>query len=247
MYFKTLSVIVIVALMASAVPAMAETVSVTDADNVLVGSTVTTDGYWYGPASKIVDDVASIGGEEEFIFMHGNNEAIPQLASISGFTTAYDITSIRIYTICNNKPGDDTANGAATRNLVDVTIKSSTSVLTSLDAADYSNTVGYFPLCGAYDGTSASVTIGTGSYGGPEPDGNDNYFVYFDLAASAPAGTQSLFFDFNDTRASSTKDYGHGDRVFEIQGLAPIPEPGTMALLAIGLIGLLCYAWRKRK
>ncbi len=26
-----------------------------------------------------------------------------------------------------------------------------------------------------------------------------------------------------------------------------IPEPGTLALLATGLIGLLCYAWRKRK
>ncbi|MCD4727048.1 MAG: PEP-CTERM sorting domain-containing protein [Pirellulales bacterium] len=26
-----------------------------------------------------------------------------------------------------------------------------------------------------------------------------------------------------------------------------VPEPGTMALLATGLIGLLCYAWRKRK
>jgi len=27
----------------------------------------------------------------------------------------------------------------------------------------------------------------------------------------------------------------------------PIPEPGTLALLATGLIGLLCYAWRRRK
>lgn len=27
----------------------------------------------------------------------------------------------------------------------------------------------------------------------------------------------------------------------------PVPEPGTLALLATGLIGLLAYAWRKRK
>jgi len=27
----------------------------------------------------------------------------------------------------------------------------------------------------------------------------------------------------------------------------PIPEPGTLALLATGLLGLLCYAWKRRK
>jgi hypothetical protein len=26
-----------------------------------------------------------------------------------------------------------------------------------------------------------------------------------------------------------------------------VPEPGTLALLAAGLMGLLAYAWRKRK
>ncbi len=30
-------------------------------------------------------------------------------------------------------------------------------------------------------------------------------------------------------------------------GVSTIPEPSTLALLASGLIGLLCYAWRKRK
>jgi len=33
---------------------------------------------------------------------------------------------------------------------------------------------------------------------------------------------------------------------FETAG-EPIPEPGTLVLLAAGLVGLLCYAWRKRK
>ncbi|MBU4273300.1 MAG: PEP-CTERM sorting domain-containing protein [Planctomycetes bacterium] len=29
--------------------------------------------------------------------------------------------------------------------------------------------------------------------------------------------------------------------------ITTIPEPSALALLATGLVGLLCYAWRKRK
>ena len=34
--------------------------------------------------------------------------------------------------------------------------------------------------------------------------------------------------------------------VFAVSGAA-VPEPGTLALIATGLIGLICYAWRKRR
>ncbi|MCD4727530.1 MAG: PEP-CTERM sorting domain-containing protein [Pirellulales bacterium] len=49
---------------------------------------------------------------------------------------------------------------------------------------------------------------------------------------------------------SSTKQKGTFDVDyfrFTDGAYAPIPEPGTLALLVTGLIGLLCYAWRKRK
>jgi hypothetical protein len=44
-----------------------------------------------------------------------------------------------------------------------------------------------------------------------------------------------------------TDSSGHTNQAFEILNVAATPEPGTMTLLAAGLIGLAAYAWRKRR
>lgn len=45
-----------------------------------------------------------------------------------------------------------------------------------------------------------------------------------------------------------TGSHGYQQAIdFDNVRLSTIPEPGTLALLTAGVIGLICYAWRKRK
>lgn len=44
-----------------------------------------------------------------------------------------------------------------------------------------------------------------------------------------------------------TAGSGQGPRIAEVRALTLVPEPATMYLAATGLLGLLAYAWRKRR
>ena len=43
---------------------------------------------------------------------------------------------------------------------------------------------------------------------------------------------------FNDPGATAT---------FQVEGMAPVPEPSTLVLLGFGAVSLFAYAWRRRK
>jgi len=64
--------------------------------------------------------------------------------------------------------------------------------------------------------------------------------VYSHTYADGNPWIQYVGFGVGDSSAGSTVDN------FSLS-VSEIPEPGTLALLACGLIGLLAYAWRKRR
>ena len=59
---------------------------------------------------------------------------------------------------------------------------------------------------------------------------------------ASPAGLgQALRIEFCATGGSGTQS------LFDDVRLSATPEPGTFALLAVGLLSLLAYAWRRRR
>ena len=92
----------------------------------------------------------------------------------------------------------------------------------------------------------------------------DQLFTLFDSQSSGTAAVTTsngtLTWQYvADGTLSGTSGYagynaGTGQYFVQLDGsgggvetvLAPTPEPGTLALLAAGLAGLLAYAWRRR-
>jgi len=66
----------------------------------------------------------------------------------------------------------------------------------------------------------------------------------FSLTSGFQAGTNTLSFVINNGGVAANPT---GLRVEFDGATLRVPEPGTVALLTLGLLGLVCYAWRKRR
>ncbi|MBN1394174.1 MAG: PEP-CTERM sorting domain-containing protein [Pirellulales bacterium] len=202
----------------------AETISVAD-PNLLSGKSAaaSTVNVGFSPAYVMDGKAVVDGGVNADWVSLGTSpyDSSPRLA-IWGFDNSYTITHIRIW-------------GAGDLDPAQCAIKSSTSLITP--------TTGSFPANqgDSYETTlvalSAMPTRMTDGTAGDLPW----QMYYWDFEVSAPEGTQSLFFQF--VRASGKTRV----RICEVQAYGEVPEPGTLMLLSTSLIGLLAYAWRKRK
>ena len=70
------------------------------------------------------------------------------------------------------------------------------------------------------------------------------------LTVSSASLTQGAYSSYihlipKSINASGSTDMSNVRLNFSVT-VSAVPEPGTLVLLASGLIGLLCYVWRKR-
>jgi len=120
---------------------------------------------------------------------------------------------------------DDTANKLVTAK---VTVYGDTNLDNSVTLADLTTTLGNFGKTNQYWANGdfnydSSVTLA------------DLTTVLGNFGKSRAAGF--------DATGGGSGPVGSGSGI----GLVGVPEPGTLALLVAGLVGLLAYAWRKRK
>jgi hypothetical protein len=123
---------------------------------------------------------------------------------------------------------------------------------------------------GSLPATIGGVAYDTGLKGYLDNDGSSGYTDHFNFGVLLDGTSLSVLYNGQVKKSVTLTGSGNsGANIFQLGRIsnetggssltygnvgfdnlviqAPVPEPGTMALLTTGLVGLLCYAWRKRK
>jgi hypothetical protein len=102
---------------------------------------------------------------------------------------------------------------------------------------------------------SPGTTVYAGFYApGTAYDGGSGTKHCSPIAATSSGGNSEVWYNLYNTLAAPVLGQALSGSVYNPAKsynfsvtVTPTPEPGTLALLAGALAGLLCYAWRKRK
>jgi hypothetical protein len=104
------------------------------------------------------------------------------------------------------------------------------------------------------NGTQYSAGAGNGQYLGPGAYNVANGGTYIPQYASPPNNVMLGGRNYSNTKSTGfngaideVRVFTFAQGTFNIADTNPTPEPGTFALLTTGLLGMLAYAWRKRK
>ena len=133
-------------------------------------------------------------------------------------------------------------------------------VVDTSDALDKAILVEYYDFDMQF-GSDASGNAIVGLVGGSSYTTSSSGYHLYELKYDPVAGSADLFVDGTERISDyggtglpeprimwgSTSSAARGDGNYNLVKFEIIPEPSTITLLGIGLIGLLCYAWRKRR
>ena len=174
----------------------------------------------------------------------------------SQYSASGDPSDVQLGNSYDGSPTDTDIVSILSQNLSN-TIQADTYYQFSLDmttrAADLSSA---YPapnvdlILEAWDGVTAT-TIATHTVSCTSLETNPQYFVTYSTAMTLPDESligQQLRVAIQITSQADVQN-GKYAVFMDHASIASssVPEPSTIALLATGLVGLLCYAWRKRK
>ncbi|MCV2370814.1 PEP-CTERM sorting domain-containing protein [Roseateles oligotrophus] len=96
------------------------------------------------------------------------------------------------------------------------------------------------------DAASADISMVTLGPVTPGDRGNQTGLFYRQVTGFVPVGTSAIKFDLSMERQGGGDNDGYADNLAFVMSAAPVPEPETYGLLALGL-GFLTLTLRRRK
>jgi len=211
--------------------------------NAYTGLTTLEAGTLQLNGASAQNPVLNLGGADiqtglmVFDFSAGGTATDPAATILSDLTASYN-HGVNAWTTGKFLSSTALANGT-TLGWSDNTTSSPIVRGTNVFPADSFTVMATLPgdanLDGTVDGTDYGLVIGNYNHPGGWAQGDFNYDGVVDGA------------DYGYIIGNYNHSFVPGAIVSGAAGATAVPEPGTIALLGCGLIGLLAYAWRKRK